>query len=82
MRTQFTGAALAVTALSLGSALVFASPASAVTATVPNNKVNVYKCSRYNGRCAYQYTYQTNPPYNPRVGTRYSNRYDYCWCWV
>ncbi len=53
-----------------------------VTATVPNNFVQVYKCSRFNARCVYQYTYQTNGSYNPNAPSRYTNRYDYCWCWV
>ncbi len=77
-------AVAATGALVLGTPVTPLSPAAAITvsATVPNNYINVYKCSNFTGNCRYQYTYQANPPYNPNVPSRSYNRYDRCWCWV
>lgn len=77
-------AGAAVIALSFGTPVTPVAPASAITVsgTVPNYFVSVYKCSYITRTCRYQYTYQSNPPYNPSVPNRYSNRNDWCWCWV
>lgn len=77
-------AGAATVALSFGTPVTPVAPASAITVrgTVPNYFVNVYKCSYITRNCRYQYTYQSNPPYNSSVPNRYSNRNDWCWCWV
>jgi hypothetical protein len=77
-------AGTAAAALSVGTPVVPLSTAHAITVsgTVPNNFVNVYKCSNFIRNCRYQYTYQANPPYNPSVPNRTYYRYDWCWCWV
>jgi hypothetical protein len=77
-------AGAATLALSFGTPVTPLAPASAITVsgTVPNYFVSVYKCSYITRNCRYQYTYQSNPPYNPSVPNRYSNRNDWCWCWV
>ena len=53
-----------------------------VTARVYNRFEHVYRCSRFNRNCRFQYTYQTNPPVNPRFPSSYFRVNRYCWCWV
>ena len=69
-------AALATATFAAASFGPTTTQALAVTATVPN--MFARSCSHVTRRCTgYR---QTNGPYNPRVPSRYTT--NWCWCWI